>query len=130
MRCNDCITYEIGMRKCFISTSVLYYLCSTLPQCYRKNELEIRVYEQRVREMEHSSSPLVLFSHRRHWYHHNCCVKEAGLCLGKETVKTIQLNVALAKMQTELPVAEISRNVHSGLNNLHPRHYILTHGVH
>ena len=24
--CNDCITYEIGMRKCFRSMSILYYL--------------------------------------------------------------------------------------------------------
>ena len=37
------------------------YRCSTLAQCYRKNELEKkRAYEERVREIEHGSfSPLV-----------------------------------------------------------------------
>jgi len=62
-------------------------------------------------------------------HHCNHCLQEAGLSLGWDTRKIIQLDSALAKMQTELFIAEISHNVHPGLMiYLFPRLYIPLHG--
>ena len=52
------------------------------------------------------------FSRRRYGHHCNSRIQEAGLSFGWETRKTLQLNTVLAKMQTELFIAEISYNVH------------------
>ena len=82
------------------------------------------------REIEHGSfSPLVFFSRRRYGQYRNSRIQEAVLSFGWETRKTLQLNTVLAKMQTELFLAEISY-VHSGLTIYLPKLYIPTHGVH
>ena len=107
------------------------YRSSTLPQCYQKNELEKKTaYEECVREIEHGSFSPLVFSATGAWAPSQLlCTR--GWPLSWQRNKTIQLDITVAKMQTELFVAEISHNVHSGLTiYLLLRLYIPTYGVH
>ena len=58
------------------------YLSSSLAQCYRKNELEKKVYEDRVQVIEHSSFSSLFFFSCRKMGKRFCCVQETSLSIG------------------------------------------------
>ena len=109
------------------------YQSSTLAQCYWKNELEKkRAYEERVREIEHGSFLPSVFSAAGGMDTIATTVyKRLASLVAEKQGRPYSSTTALAKMQTELFIAEISHNVHSGLTiHLLPILYIPTHGIH